>query len=1004
MAITGFKPVLGGLTLGTGGFSLSGDNAGFCHAILGKAAGSRPGQLESLTYLLPSQGQEAGGGEAQSPVVVNLLMQLRASYDQNNIFLRTGQASQAQIMERLRQTLARSDQAVRDQAGEIERAVRNSLFQEHEFRQALKRLERELKKNGDRPERAAALTQTGRETTALKPKSAIRAVGLSAWPGSWRIGTQPKGNGRAALPLPSPMGGGRRTQSRTEDQTAFRSRVWPKAKAQTTHPGRTPPGKAGRIMFQTTQWLAQGPRKGPSERPGKGDTREGVWPIAAVLPTAEAVPGKGTPPLVGLQPQGAEDPGRAAPSRTQSLGRSPDVPAQGGTTFKRTGRRAGIRREADGAEIKPPQGAWAKRNAAARIGKEQGEPPSSMPDGPSPVPDGPSHRVEAGAGVWVEAVRIGGAERMELSPAPFALYPFRVNLQVGVFPGFQVGKLPISLHLSSDWRAAKVFEGLFSRTPGVDQIIRPPAAHAAQGGPVLRWRWMASDPQGGTLPGARRVSEGAAPSAALPRAMVSLAEAPVHRAMAQSGGGGQVIHAARSQAVGDSGRAEAGSGAFGFEKAAEISHRAIAPLDRPIWRTVPADITTATLLYTDRAASDFPPKPELAHPWAGAKAAASVFTQNAATQVLRRSAWVPAQAAVLEPPALPASVLRTELVPVPARPGKSAPQAVFPSVAQNGRTQQVSARMPGRDTPASLSRELDSGMGREADFKQNRRGDLLPALRSAAAPILRGALTWGQHEGPGRWKLTESTTSAQFTPHILRQIPAWAGEREPQPQGTPSHRAKIPNRGQNAPVRNAGGALPAGIFRHTVWLGTAPVRNSRTQTAAWTPRTGTGPAGIELADAPTGKGFAMVWPGTALVRSSRTQTAGWTPRAGTGPIGIELADAPTGKGFAAAWPGTAPVRSGWAQIAAGKPKAGIGPGGQTALPLLTHFALPLEPLEDTLSGPPSDKEGKTTPQRGGPAMIFRNPAPAAAQGSVPREQEGEAVLAAQAAPRSRCGP
>ena len=31
-------------------------------------------------------------------------------------------------------------------------------------------------------------------------------------------------------------------------------------------------------------------------------------------------------------------------------------------------------------------------------------------------------------------------------------------------------------------------------------------------------------------------------------------------------------------------------------------------------------------------------------------------------------------------------------------------------------------------------------------------------------------------------------------------------------------------------------------------------------------------------------------------------------------------------------------------------------------------------------------------------MIFRSPAPAAAQDSVPREQEGEAVLAAQAAP------
>ncbi len=1033
MAITGFKPVLGGLTLGTGGFSLSGDNAGFCHAILGKAAGSRPGQLESLTYLLPSQGQEAGGGEAQSPVVVNLLMQLRASYDQNNIFLRTGQASQAQIMERLRQTLARSDQAVRDQAGEIERAVRNSLFQEHEFRQALKRLERELKKNGDRPERAAALTQTGRETTALKPKSAIRAVGLSAWPGSWRIGTQPKGNGRAALPLPSPMGGGRRTQSRTEDQTAFRSRVWTKAKEQTAHPDRTPPGNAGQAMLQTAQWPAQGLRKEPPERLEEGDAREGVWPIAVALPTAETVPGKGTPPLIGLQPQGAEEPERAAPSRTRSLGHSPDVSAQGGTTPKRTGRGAGIHSEADGAEIKPPQGARAKRNPVERAGEEPGEQPSSMPDGPS-------HKAEAGAGVRVEAVRINGADRMELPPAPFALYPFRADLQVGVFPGFQVGKLPISLHLSSDWRAAKVFWGLFSRTPGVYQIIRPPAAHAAQGGPVLRWRRMASAPQGDTLPGARRVSEGAVPRAALPRAIVSLTGVPVHRTVAQNGGGEQVIHAARSQAVGDSGRAEAGSGAFGFEKAAEISHRAIAQLAQPIWHTVSPDISTATLLYTDRAASDFPPKPELAHPWAGVKAAASVFTQNAATRVLRRSAWVPAQAAVPDPAALSASALRTELVAVPARPGKSAPQAVFPSVPQNGRARQMSARMPGRDTPASLPRELDSQMGQEADFKQNRWEDLLPALRSAAAPILRGALTWGRHKGPERWKLTESTTSAQFTPHILRQIPAWAGEREPRPQGTPLHRAKIPNRGQNAPVRNAGGALPAGIFRHTVWLGTAPVRNSRTQTAAWTPRTGTGPAGIELEGVPTGKGLAAVWPGTAPVRNSRTQAAGWTPRAGTGPVGIELADAPIGKGFAAVWPGTAPVRNSWtqtagwtpragtgpigieladaptgkgfaaawprtalarnsqAQTAAGKPKAGIGPSGQTALPLLTHFALPLEPLEDTLSGPPSDKEGKTTPQRGGPAMIFRSPAPAAAQGSAPQEQEGEAVLAAQAIP------
>lgn len=146
MAIAGFKPVLGGMTLGTAGFSLAGDNAGFCDAILRKTAAGQPARLESLTYILPGPEQEAGGGGSQSPVVVNLLMQLRASCDQNNIFLRTGQASQAQIMAQLRQTLARSDRAVRAQAGEIERAVRASLFQENEFRQALAKLEREVKK------------------------------------------------------------------------------------------------------------------------------------------------------------------------------------------------------------------------------------------------------------------------------------------------------------------------------------------------------------------------------------------------------------------------------------------------------------------------------------------------------------------------------------------------------------------------------------------------------------------------------------------------------------------------------------------------------------------------------------------------------------------------------------------------------------------------------------------------------------------------------------------
>lgn len=190
-------------------------------------------------------------------------------------------------------------------------------------------------------------------------------------------------------------------------------------------------------------------------------------------------------------------------TRTRVPGHSPDVPGQGGTASKRTGRRAGIRSEADGAGIKPPRGARAKRNAAAGTGEEHGEPPSSMPGSPT-------HRTKAEAGVRVEVVRAGGAERTGLSHAPFVPYPFRADLQVGVSPGLQVGKLPDSLRLDSGWRAAKVFLGLFNRVPWAYQKIWPAGAHAAQDSPALRWRRMTPDPEGGALPGARHASEGAA--------------------------------------------------------------------------------------------------------------------------------------------------------------------------------------------------------------------------------------------------------------------------------------------------------------------------------------------------------------------------------------------------------------------------------------------------------------------------------------------------------------
>lgn len=75
--------------------------------------------------------------------------------------------------------------------------------------------------------------------------------------------------------------------------------------------------------------------------------------------------------------------------------------------------------------------------------------------------------------------------------------------------------------------------------------------------------------------------------------------------------------------------------------------------------------------------------------------------------------------------------------------------------------------------------------------------------------------------------------------------------------------------------------------------------------------------------------------------------------------------------------------------------------GRPALPGLAHFAQLLEPLESTLPDTPSGAVRKNGSGEGGPAMIFRSPAPAAAQRAPAQEREGEAVLAAQAVPPER---
>lgn len=143
-----FRPVTGVMEVGIGQFTLPGNNAGFCAAILQKSGVQAPMRLESLTYVRPF-GREAAPQPHQQPLVVNLLMQLRAYYDQSNTYLRNQAALNLQLTNQLRQVLTLSSGPVRAQAGAIQRAVRENLYRDGEFQRALDSLAREVKKNGD---------------------------------------------------------------------------------------------------------------------------------------------------------------------------------------------------------------------------------------------------------------------------------------------------------------------------------------------------------------------------------------------------------------------------------------------------------------------------------------------------------------------------------------------------------------------------------------------------------------------------------------------------------------------------------------------------------------------------------------------------------------------------------------------------------------------------------------------------------------------------------------
>ena len=149
MGMGGFKPITGTIGRGLGEFTLPGSNAAFCQSILQKGITGEALRLESLSYVLPREGQ---GPEltpaSQQPVVVNLLMQLRAYCDESNTFLRQQHNLQLQLTRQLDQALSTAWGSVSSRAQQIRRAVEGEMLQAGQFQKALSELTQQLKKNG----------------------------------------------------------------------------------------------------------------------------------------------------------------------------------------------------------------------------------------------------------------------------------------------------------------------------------------------------------------------------------------------------------------------------------------------------------------------------------------------------------------------------------------------------------------------------------------------------------------------------------------------------------------------------------------------------------------------------------------------------------------------------------------------------------------------------------------------------------------------------------------
>lgn len=173
MGMGGFKPITGTIGRGLGEFTLPGSNAAFCQSILQKGITGEALRLESLSYVLPREGQGPELTPApQQPVVVNLLMQLRAYCDESNTFLRQQHNLQLQLTRQLDQALSTARGSVSSQAQQIRRAVEGEMLQAGQFQKALSELTQQLKKNGKSGE--AQLTR------AVLPGSSVTVHGKQA--------------------------------------------------------------------------------------------------------------------------------------------------------------------------------------------------------------------------------------------------------------------------------------------------------------------------------------------------------------------------------------------------------------------------------------------------------------------------------------------------------------------------------------------------------------------------------------------------------------------------------------------------------------------------------------------------------------------------------------------------------------------------------------------------------------------------------------------------------